>query len=238
MPSREAEMLSWEQTGCWQVARGAKARDLALFSKPVPALPVGLTRHRAAQKAFPPLTGTSNQEGSYQEAAQPRPAQRLVCLKHLTLQPCLLRGGLPKGCPVPQEMEAPAGSSPGICPEDVWAVSSPLLSRKKEGAGLWASRMSRALGWQGEEDKSTALHSPATTLQLSCFQPCSPIASTAPSKGFPGPHACLPPPMGVSCSFFADVQLPADHLREISATEEYIVHLGSGSGSQPSLAIK
>ena len=98
-----------------------------------------LTGHRAAQAAFPPPTGSSDQEGSYQEVAQPPPAQRLACPTPLTLQPCLLRGALPAGHPLPEETDAPAGSSPGICPEDMWAVSSPLLSSKKEGAGLWAS---------------------------------------------------------------------------------------------------
>lgn len=59
----------------------------------------------------------------------------------------------------------PAGSRPRICPEDVWAVSSPLLNSKKEGAGLWASQILRDLGLQGGEDKRTALHSPATSLR-------------------------------------------------------------------------
>lgn len=38
--------------------------------------------------------------------------------------------------PVPEEMEVPAGSNLQICPED---GSSPRLSSKKEGAGLWTS---------------------------------------------------------------------------------------------------
>lgn len=49
-----------------------------------------LTGHKAAQAAFPLPMGSSDQEGSHQEVAQPRPAQRLACPTLLTLQPCLL----------------------------------------------------------------------------------------------------------------------------------------------------
>lgn len=108
-----------------------------------------------------------------------------------------------------------------------WAVSSPLLSSKKEGAGLWASRIPKALGWHGGEDKRTALRSPATTLRtvpaagllpalLSRHKRCS-IRRRPRTPRLP----CAA--QGHLCSLFADVQLLTDHLREISATEGYTV---------------
>lgn len=127
--------------------------------------------HRTARKTFPPQKGSSNQEELYQEVALPSPAQMLACHTPMTLQLCLLhlRVASQRVHPPPEEMGVPAGSNPRICTEDVWAVSSPVLSSKKEGLGFGQAEFSRL--WDGREKTS-----PATILRIdpcvSCFQPC------------------------------------------------------------------